>query len=96
MQIPVNLNFDSLKSKLARSLKDTLTREATHPEGERPIECEVHVPYHHLRPSVDEVDVAHAEVTYIVNCPAEKKHRVRIKFNYDKFGRFLRNTLQYV
>lgn len=87
--------FNEIKSKLAKSIKDTLTRDAAAPEGERPVDCEVHVPYHQLTPE-DEPMTARALVTYVVHGPTEKKHTVRIEFNYDKAGKFLKNSMTYV
>lgn len=37
-------DFELLKSKLARSLKEILTRDAMPPAGERPVDYDVHVP----------------------------------------------------
>jgi hypothetical protein len=89
-------NFEELKSKLARSLKNTLTQEAVPPAGEKPVNFELHVPYHQIKLDPDEADTASAIVTYIVRCPSEKKHTVYIKFKYDKSGKFLRETMEYV
>jgi hypothetical protein len=91
-----NSEFDAIKSKLARSLKDTLTKDAATPEGERPVDCEVHVPYHQLAADDTEPLTASALVTYVVHGATEKKHTVRIKFNYDKSGKFLKNSMTYV
>jgi hypothetical protein len=106
MQIIEIDEFEAIKSKLARSLKETLTREAAAPQGERPVDYEVHIPYHQIKqdPSVHIPDAqtsetpktASAVVTYIVRCPTEKKHTVKISFEYDKSGRFIRNTMRYV
>jgi len=35
-------------------------------------------------------------VTYVVQCPREKSHTVRIKFAYDNTGRFLKESMLYV
>lgn len=89
-------NFDELKSKIARSLKTTLSYEAIPPTGEKPVDFELHVPYHQIKLDDEEPLTAKAVVTYVVRCPTEKKHTVFIKFNYDKSGKFLRNTMEYV
>jgi len=89
-------NIEEVKSKLSRSLKATLSHEALPPAGEKPVDCEVHIPYHQIKFVQDEPNTATAVVTYIVRCPTEKKHTVFIKFNYDKSGKFLRETMEYV
>jgi hypothetical protein len=85
-----NKHFEDIKSKLARSLKETLYNECDPPPDE------LHVPYNLLTPDEDEPDTARASVTYIVNCAGVKKHSVDIQFKYDKTGRFLRETMRYV
>ena len=95
MTFVLNNEFELIKSKLARSLKDILTKDAATPEGERHVDCEVHVPYHQLL-AEDEPMTAKASVTYVVHGSTEKKHTVRIKFNYDKSGKFLKNSMTYV
>jgi hypothetical protein len=87
--------FELIKSKLARSLKETLTREASTPQDEKNTTCEVHIPYHQIKPDEDEPDTAQATVTYVVLCPEEKKHTVRIKFRYDKNGKFVKDSMTY-
>lgn len=89
-------NLDELKSKIARSLKNTLTSDAVAPAGEKHVNFEVHVPYHQVKLDEDEPSTATATVTYVVQCPKEKRHTVYIKFKYDKSGKFLKNTMQYV
>jgi len=90
--------FEALKSKLARSLKEAMSQESATPEGEKHTHCEVHIPYHQIKPVDDseEDNTAQATITYVVNCPTEKKHTVRIKFKYDKSGKFLKNSMSYV
>lgn len=92
----LNKDFEGIKSKLARSLKDTLSRDVTTPPGERHIHCEVHIPYHQIIPDEDAINTATACVLYVVNCPSEKRHTVRIKFQHDQFGKFLLETMTYV
>jgi len=89
-------NSEELKSKLVRSLKTTLAYEAIPPTGEKPVDFELHVPYHQIKLDPDEPNTASAVVTYVVRCPTEKKHTVFIKFKYDKAGKFLRETMKYV
>ena len=88
--------FETLKPKFARSLKEYLYNEALAPLGERPVDFDLHLPYHHIKYDDDAENRALATVTYVVRCPTEKKHTVFIKFNYDKSGKFLRNTMEYV
>lgn len=95
-KLPENKAFEAIKSRLARSLKEALLRETVLPPEEKPMECELHIPYHQLQPHEEELDTATARVTYIVECPTEKKHTVTIKFKYDKNGRFLRETMEYI
>lgn len=85
-----------MRSKIARSLKETLFKEAVSPEGEKPVRMELHVPYNQIRPDDENENSATATVTYVVWCPSEKKHSVNIKFNYDKYGKFIRNSMVYV
>jgi hypothetical protein len=91
-----NKEFESLKSKIAKSLKETLFKESATPPGERHVDHDVHVTYHQVLEVEDEPMTASAVVTYVVAYPKEKRHTVRIKFNYDKAGKFLRNTMLYV
>lgn len=89
-------NSEELKSKLVRSLKTTLANEAIPPTGEKPVDFELHVPYHQVKLDPDEANTATAVVTYVVRCPSEKKHTVYVKFKYDKAGKFMRETMEYV
>lgn len=89
-------DFELLKSKLARSLKEILTRDAMPPAGERPVDYDVHVPYHQLSADEDAPNTAEAAVVYVVRTPEEKRHSVRIRFQYDKSGKFLKDTMAYV
>lgn len=88
--------FEQLKSKIARSMKEVLTNEVRTPEGERTVACDIHIPYHHLLPDDDEAGAAQATVTYVTHTPTEKRHTVYVKFKYDKSGKFQRNTMTYV
>jgi hypothetical protein len=96
MAILLNKDFDGLKSKLARSLKETLARDCETPSGEKPMRWEMHIPYHQIVPSEEDNNTATAVVTYVVQCPREKSHTVRIKFAYDNTGRFLKESMLYV
>lgn len=96
MAILLNKDFDILKSTLARSLKEILGRDCETPSGETLTRCELHIPYHQIVPDEDTQDRAFAAITYIVHCPREKTHTVRINFQYDRFGKFLRETMAYV
>ena len=92
----VNKNFEELKSKIARSVRDVLQLEARTPEGEKPTVCEVFVSYNQLIPIEEEENTAHAVVGYAVSWVKEKRHSVNIKFKYDNTGRFIRDTMVYV
>jgi hypothetical protein len=89
-------DFELLKSKIARSLKEILTTEVRTPEGEKVTPCDVHVPYNHIEADDEEADTATALIIYATYCPVEKRHSVRIKFKYDKYGKFQRDTMIYV
>lgn len=88
--------FETVHSKISRSLKETLFRESDTPEGEKPVRMELHIPYNQIKPDPDEENTATATVTYVVWCPTEKKHSVNIKFKYDKYGKFVRSSMTYV
>ena len=88
--------FETIKSKLARSIKEILTKDAAPPAGERPVDYDVAVPYNQIAVDDDETEYAKATVIYTVLCPGEKKHVVRIKFKYEKTGKFLKDTMLYV
>jgi hypothetical protein len=96
MTLTTESKFELIHSKIARSLKEALFKESITPEGEKPVRMELHVPYNQIRPDEETEDTATATVTYVVWCPSEKKHTVNIKFNYDKHGKFIRNSMVYV
>lgn len=88
-------NFDLLKPKIARSLRETLSTEVRTPDGERTTPCDVYVPENMIEADDEELS-AYATVIYVTYCPKERKHAVKIKFNYDEKGKFIRDTLDYV
>jgi len=88
--------FETLKPKFARSLKEYLYNEALAPLGERPVDFDLHLPYHHIKYDDDAENRALATVTYVVRCPTEKKHTVNISVAYDKLGRVVKDSIQYV
>jgi hypothetical protein len=88
--------FEALRPRISRSLKETLFKESATPEGEKPMRMELHVPYNQIKPDDENERTATATVTYVVWCPDEKKHSVNIKFNYDKHGKFVRSSMIYV
>ena len=88
--------FETLKPKFARSLKEHLHKEALAPSGERPVDFDLHLPYHHIRYDRESENRAFATVTYVVRCPTEKKHTVNISVAYDKLGRVVKDSLEYV
>jgi hypothetical protein len=96
MANPINKDFEKLKSKLARTLKEMLQQDCETPDGEKFVKCDIHIPYHTIVPSDEERNTATAAVTYIVQYVKEKTHTVRIKFGYDEAGRFIRNSMVYV
>jgi hypothetical protein len=88
--------FLELKSKIAKSLKDTLIKESTLPKEERQVDFEVIVPFQQLDLDNEDDDYAKALVIYSVMYPREKKHVVHVKFQYSPAGKFLRETMLYV
>ena len=88
--------FELIKPKLARSLKEVLTAEARTPEGERTLPCDVYISLPQLVYCDDEPMTATAAVTYVTYSPKERKHTAHIKFKYVKTGKFLRETMTYV
>jgi hypothetical protein len=88
--------FEVLKSKIVRSLKEHLYNDALPPSGERPVDFDIHVPFHQVHLDEDADNRATASVTYMVNCPSEKKHSVHVNFAYDKTGRYVKGSLVYV
>jgi hypothetical protein len=91
----VNLEFERIKSKLARALKEHLLIDATPPPEEGNVDFEMHIPYHQIQPTDEEL-TARARITYVVRCPKEKVHTVHIEFNYDKTGKLSKETIHYV
>jgi hypothetical protein len=88
--------FENIKYRLAKSIRDTLLLESQTPEEETPVDVDVRVPAQQIKQLDDENDTAQALVVYVVKCPKEKTHAVRIQFKFDCFGRFLRDTMTYV
>jgi hypothetical protein len=79
-----------VKSRLAKSVHETLWRDCNPPPDE------LHIPYHLIVEDRKNPWSAFATVTYIVFCPTKKTHTVDIHFKYDKFGKFLLETMKYV
>jgi hypothetical protein len=96
MTAKVSLDFEMLKPKIANSVKETLASENRTPEGEKAIPCDVFVPTQQLEADEDEPGAAYATVVYATYVPNERRHVVRVKFKYDKAGKFQRNTMTYV
>lgn len=96
MQIESTSSFELIKSKLARSLKESLALDCETPRGEKRVEYEVRIPYHQLRADEEHDNMATALVTFAAWLPEEKTHTVRIRFEYTKSGKFLRETMTYV
>jgi hypothetical protein len=82
-------DFNSIKMRLAKSIHSALFRECDPPPDE------LIIPYAPLVCG-DEPGVAYAQVIYKVFCPREKLHTINIKFQYDKFGNFMMDTMTYV
>lgn len=91
-----NEKFETLKPKLARSLKEYLYNESLAPAGERPVDFEIHVPFNKLLLDEETPNHATAVVTYVVRCPSEKKHTVNVNIAFDKQGRVVKDSLTYV
>lgn len=82
--------FSQIKSRLARSLEDTLRRDCNPPPDD------LSIPYHSIVEDRETPGFARATVTYIVFCPTKKLHTVNIRFKYDKFGKFILDSMHYV
>jgi hypothetical protein len=95
MEIEDN-GFELIKSKVVKSLKDFLIKDTVAKTGETPVVCEMHVPYHQVDIDKEEPGVAQAVITYVVSYIKEKKHTVRVKFQYDSKGKVDKNSLVYV
>lgn len=91
-----NEKFETLKPKLARSLKEYLYNESLAPAGERPVDFDIHVPFHQIKLDDETPNHASAVVTYVVRCPSEKKHTVNVNIAFDKQGRVVKDSLTYV
>lgn len=91
-----NDKFETIKPKFARSLKEYLYNEAQAPNGETPVDFDLHIPFHQIKQDEDESNRALAVVTYVVRCPTEKKHTVNVSVAYDKQGRVVKDSLNYV
>jgi hypothetical protein len=95
MEIEDN-SFELIKSKVVKSLKDFLIKDTIARSGETAIICEMHVPYHQVSVDKEEPNMAQAVVTYVVNYIKERKHTVRVKFQYDSKGKIDKTSLAYV
>ena len=82
--------FDVLKPRIARSMKEVLYNENTPPPDE------LIIPYNQIKEDEDEEGVATARVIYVTYCPGKKVHTVNIRFRYNKYGTFLRTTMTYL
>lgn len=91
-----NNGFEIIKSKVVKNLKDFLVKDTVARVNEKDVACEMHIPYHQVSLDDDEPDTALAVVTYVVNYIKEKKHTVRIKFQYDSKGKVDKSSLAYV
>jgi hypothetical protein len=82
--------FESISAQLEKSIAEALYNECPpYPPAK------VYVHRHTLLPEKSP-GWARAKVTYVVYCPGEKTHSVNIRFQHDKTGRFIRNSMQYV
>jgi hypothetical protein len=88
-------SFEAIKSKITKSLKDILLKDTVLPKDEKDVACEMHVPYHQVSQG-DESNTATAAITYVVNYGKEKKHTVRVKFQYDSTGKVDKDSIVYV
>lgn len=89
-------DFESLRLKIAKSMRDTLSAEVRTPDGEKVTPCDVYVADQLIEAIADEPEAAYATITYVTYCPNERRHSVRVKFNYTKQGKFKRDTMSYV
>lgn len=90
-----NNSFDLIKSKVTKNLRDFLLKDTVAPKCEKEVACEMHLPYHQVYKE-DEPGTATAAITYVVNYIKEKRHTVRVKFQYDGTGKVDRNSIVYV
>jgi hypothetical protein len=82
-------DFKAIKPVLLKSLNDTLYRACSPPPDK------LIIPEYRLLPG-DEPGQATAEVLYVIKHPTEKTHSVNISFCYDRRGKFLEHTMNYV
>lgn len=96
MEIITDELFESIKVKLARSLREELLKEAVTPNGEKHVEVDVRIPHELFMKDPDKPDTVQAAATYTVKMPTEKKHTVYLQFRYDKNGNLVKNSIVYV
>jgi hypothetical protein len=89
-------DFEALRPKIAKSMRDTLSAEVRTPDGEKVTPCDVYVADQLIEEVDGEADAAYATITYVAYCPNERRHSVRVKFNYTKQGKFKRESMSYV
>jgi hypothetical protein len=83
-------DFNSLKPRVVKSLYDTLYRDCLPPPHK------LIIPPYAVVEDRDNPGTAFAKVIYVVYCPNEKTHTVNITYKYDRHGKFLLDTMQYV
>jgi hypothetical protein len=82
--------MEYIKSRLLRSLNDTLHKDCSPPPKK------LIIPAHTLVEDKDEPGWATADVIYVVDCPTEKTHTVSMRFRYDKHGKVNPAYLEYI
>jgi hypothetical protein len=96
MEIITDEEFDAIKGKLARSLREELLKDALTPNGEKHVDVDVRIPHELFMRDPDKPGTVQAAATYTVKMPDEKKHTVYLQFRYDKNGNLVKNSITYV
>jgi len=83
-------DFGSIKTRLVKSMYETLRQDCNPPPDD------LIIPIDTVRPDGDLDGWATAMVIYVMYMPKKKTHTVNIRFQYDKFGKFILSTMEYV
>jgi hypothetical protein len=82
--------FYRLKPKLLSSLQETLLRDCN------PRPHKLIIPHYSVTADKESSGWAFATVIYVMYWPTEKEHVVNIHYRYDKYGKFLMESMRYV
>lgn len=89
------MSIERLKDNIISTLTAHLRKEAN-PDEEGFIDLVIQVPKELLEEDPEDPRAAFATVRYVVKCPSEKTHTVKVRFQYNKNGEFIKNSLTYV